>query len=542
MYLNTFHAALVASTTADAQEKSQAQILLAVNTIHKDYEDGRRRKPALSQATVEDIDHDESEAWEGITREIEEENVDRAVIVANRNFIKRWIHRVMLEDVGESEEYDPESGPPANANPRQPAPQELETDDMYGGPERTASWVSSQSRTQAEYDPIRAEETELDQGLPIERVPSFSSHRSKSSDWRPVAGPNPKYVEGLLVKLLQSGETADKNREHVTLIAKRMFRQLDFADRGYLFHASVEQRCWSALEKTDIKIGKEELSRLIKAGDQDHNNKIDVQEFITFVKELITLAREVKERAFKDDIEASNEQGIAYISGFLERSPNVALPWNWTATGDLWEFRIPDRVLFQSKSRPHAALNAFVNMELAASRCIDVLDATFEVWFDELKNLSKEEFEEYQAPIRTVLEVAAQFSVFNQRGPQGTSELDDFDEISALIPTDEDDMYRDCPIMVLRLLKDECSALLRSLPGFVMALDSSTGAAHHQTPPSLEEWREMRIKDRADRIFQSSSVFRGAKSILDRAAGGSTTILKSARQPLMGLKLHMPYI
>jgi hypothetical protein len=330
-----------------------------------------------------------------------------------------------------------------------------------------------------------------------------------------VAGPNPKYVEGLLVKLLQSAETVDKDREHVTLVAKRMFRQLDFADRGHLFHASVEQRCWTALEKTDIKIGKKELSLLINAGNQ--NNKIELQKFITFVKELITLARDVKERAFKDDIEASNEQGVAYISEFLERSPNVVLPWNWTTAGDVWEFRIPDRVLFQSKSRPRASFNAFVNMELAASRCIDILDATFEEWFDELKILGEEVFAEYQVPIGIVLEVAAQFSVFNQRTLGGTSDLDDFDELSALIPTDEEDIYRDCPIMALRLLKDECSALLRSLLGFVMALDSFPGAADQKTPLDLEAWRKMRIKDRTDRIILSSSVLRGAKSTLDQS-------------------------
>ncbi|KAK7885755.1 hypothetical protein LTR67_010107 [Exophiala xenobiotica] len=515
--LNTFHAASVLLTTADAQEKSQAQILLAVNTIHKDYEDGRRRKPALSQATVEDIDHDESEAWEGITREIEGENVDRAVIVANRNLIKRWIHRVMLEDVGESEEYDPERGPSANPPPRQPATQEVETDDMYGGPERTASWVSSQSRTQVEYDPVRAGHAELDEDLSIERVPSFSSHRSKSSDWRPVAGPNPRYVEGLLVKLLESAETVDKSQEHVTLVAKRMFRQLDFADRGHLFHASVEQKCWIALEKTNVKISKKELSLLIKAGNQ--NNKIDLQEFITFVKELIKLARDVRESAFKNDIEASNEQGVAYISEFLKRSSNVVLRWNWTTAGDIWEFRTPQRVLFRSKSRPRASFNAFVNMELAASRCIDVLDATFEEWFDELKNQGEEVFDEYQVPIGTVLEVAAQFSVFNVRTLDGTSDLDDFNEILALIPTDEDedDKYRDCPIIALRLLRDGCSALLRSLLGFVMALDSLPGAAHEKTPLGLEDWRKMRIKDRAHRIFLSSSVLRHAISTLDQS-------------------------
>ncbi|KAK5264562.1 serine palmitoyltransferase component [Exophiala xenobiotica] len=515
--LNTFHAASVLLTTADAQEKSQAQILLAVNTIHKDYEDGRRRKPALSQATVEDIDHDESEAWEGITREIERQNVDRAVIVANRNLIKRWIHRVMLEDVGESEEYDPESGPSANPPPRQPATQEVETDDMYGGPERTASWVSSQSRTQVEYDPVRAGHAELDEDLSIERAPSFSSHRSKSSDWRPVAGPNPRYVEGLLVKLLESAETVDKSQEHVTLVAKRMFRQLDFADRGHLFHASVEQKCWIALEKTNVKISKKELSLLIKAGNQ--NNKIDLQEFITFVKELITLARDVKERAFKDDIQASNEQGVAYISEFLEESPDVVLPWNWTTAGDIWEFRTPQRVLFQSKSRPRASFNAFVNMELAASRCIDVLDVTFEEWFDELKNQGEEVIDEYQVPFRNVLEVAAQFSVFKHRTSKGTSDLDDFDELFALIPTDGDDIYRDCPILALRLLKDECSALIRSLLGFVMALDSFPGAAHQKTPLGLEDWRKMRIKDRADRIFLSSSVLQRAKSTSDQSRG-----------------------
>ncbi|ETI28912.1 hypothetical protein G647_01364 [Cladophialophora carrionii CBS 160.54] len=379
MYLSSLHASLVASSTADEQERSQAQILLAVNTIHKGYEDGTRRTSALSQATVEDIDVDESDAWEGITSEIQRENVDRTVIHANRNFIKRWMFRVMLADVGESDEYGAEQEAPPTSVTQQPTSPLAETEDMYGAPERTASWVSSQSRPQTEYDVISSGVPDSSDHQPMERTPSFGSHRSKSSDWRPVAGPNADYVESLLARLLSSDETVEKNREHVTLIAKRMFCQLDFSGQGHLYHKSVEKRCWAAIQKSEVKLERAHLRRLIKAGDKDHNNKIDLHEFITFVRELLTAAQAAKEAGFRDAIEASNEEGLDYMSTYVQKRSTAALPWNSkrpTSSRATWMFATRRMTtLFRSDRPPHADLSTFANIELAANRCIDVLGA-----------------------------------------------------------------------------------------------------------------------------------------------------------------------
>jgi len=114
---------------------------------------------------------------------------------------------------------------------------------MYSAPDRITSWVSSQGPHQTDYDQASVEPLEPD-GPPasIVRVPSFSSHQSKDSDWRPFDEPNLPYVEGLLVRLLQSDETVVRDREHTMLLAKRVFHQLDFSCRGFLFHQSVKDR------------------------------------------------------------------------------------------------------------------------------------------------------------------------------------------------------------------------------------------------------------------------------------------------------------
>ena len=428
----------------------------------------------------------------------------------------------MLEDVGESEEYDREAGSPQQAAVLRTIPDEsVETKDMYGAPDRIASWVSSQGPHQTDYDQTSVEPLEPD-GPPasIVRLPSFSSHQSKDSYWRPFDEPNPAYVEGLLVRLLQSAETVDRDREYIMLLAKRVFHQLDFSRRGFLFHQSVKHRCWAAVETLGVGIDKSALTRLIRNGDKDHNNKIDLQEFITIVEDLVANVNEVRETTFMDNINADNDAGSKrikrYLTGrFMTRNHGAATAWNWRRVGVRWHFETNDRILFTSSSQPLAPLSAFKNMEIVATRlCLDTLSATFEQWRKRLGGLPEHEIKEYQEPIDAVLDVATQFSVFNR---EAIKDLDDFDEIAGLVLHKfEDDQYHDCPIMVLRSLKDRCNVLLRTLVGFALVLKELPGAMYEEQPPSLEEWRRLRIKERSELIKGSSAILREAQGIIDQ--------------------------
>ncbi len=79
---------LSATSNANAQRKHEAELLAALNQIHRDFENGVRTTAAISQVTIEELDSDNDEAWNDITAEIASLDVNADLVTANRRFIK----------------------------------------------------------------------------------------------------------------------------------------------------------------------------------------------------------------------------------------------------------------------------------------------------------------------------------------------------------------------------------------------------------------------------------------------------------------------
>ena len=100
------------------------------------------------------------------------------------------------------------------------------------------------------------------------RPRSAASHRSKGSTWGPVDRPNTPYVQNHLTKLFRLRYGDDEN-----LIIKRVYHQLDWRDRGYLYQTAVERCCIEALEAAKLSINHKEMTELVRSGDLDQDGK-----------------------------------------------------------------------------------------------------------------------------------------------------------------------------------------------------------------------------------------------------------------------------
>lgn len=79
--------------------ESQALILHNLSKLQLEFEEGKRRVPAFSSVTVENIE--EEDTWQGIAQELESTDIGVEFIKSNQGFIRSWIDQVVLADVCE---------------------------------------------------------------------------------------------------------------------------------------------------------------------------------------------------------------------------------------------------------------------------------------------------------------------------------------------------------------------------------------------------------------------------------------------------------
>jgi len=71
------------------------------------------------------------------------------------------------------------------------------------------------------------------------------------------------------------------------------------------------------VETSGVGIDQSALTRLIRKGDKDHNNKTDLQEFITIVEDLVANVNEDRKKIFVDNMIADNDAGSERIKRYL---------------------------------------------------------------------------------------------------------------------------------------------------------------------------------------------------------------------------------
>jgi len=359
----------------------------------------------------------------------------------------------------------------------------------------------------------------------------------------------------LLCRILKDGASEETNWESLVLIAKRLFHQLDWYDRGFLFRNTVEDVCRFAIQESRIPLSNSRLTELIQSVDKNTDGKIDRVEFVDFIRELVVLVEQATNDRFQEQLEAANQMGEVHLENKIQlafsRDPIRAIPpWGWVrparASGP-WTFDFGLGEFIRSATMPLPKLRCFTMMALAASRhCIPALTNILERRSPELTKLPREIFDEYLQPINDVLNVASTFVVFEDRSTMETR-LHDADillEIAALVPFERPEEYRGCPLEALQTVQEESYMALRSIAGFVVTLlGSDTSKASEPIP--LQNWRELRMKYRAERIVKQAVPANARETFLQSAAWFAEhgSFLDRARQRLRSareLKIEQP--
>ena len=143
------------------------------------------------------------------------------------------------------------------------------------------------------------------------RVPSFGSQRSQDSSWRPFEGPNRDYVQKLLAELFLAAES--NAMENTILLAKRIFHQLDWLNRGFLFRHIIEDEFRDAISKAKMILSDEQLVQLVSDGDKNRDGVIDRDEFVELISHLLVLFVKGKDEGLQENI-ANSSLGIDYCT------------------------------------------------------------------------------------------------------------------------------------------------------------------------------------------------------------------------------------
>ena len=470
--------------------------------MHRDFENGIRQAPAFSQVTVEDLAHNEHSSWQEITADIESEGIPASLVTENQDFVRNWINKVILEEADENNE-DKQSPPwPPSATPPEDAVAELSL-----GPAR-----------------MEAVGTAEDQGpeiAPRPRAPSFSSHSSKASSWRPVDGPNRDYVQGLLAKLLEPESSTSGDMPRITRIAKRIYHQLDWADRGFLYRFTVEDEFRHAIFRAKIALSEIDLSKLIITGDENSDGKLDCAEFVGLIFNLLAYTKTLAEKALQEQIEADIQRGkkdfLEAVLKWVNAIPENAKSWGWQlsqANIGHWNFAYGLGEYIKSATFPPIDLASFKILSYAATHiCIPRVGRTLDKWSEKLISLPPEQYDEYHGPIDAVLNVASKFFIFERTKSSVASynTLDEFITLSEMVPIDEDPRYDRCPLLKVMKLRDQCDSVLSSILGFIAAMDPGV----HDKPPALDKWQKMKMRIRANRISEASECFADAESVIE---------------------------
>lgn len=137
------------------------------------------------------------------------------------------------------------------------------------------------------------------ESIGLDRSNSVGSHRTKHSHWKPVNHPNPEYVKAMLTRILNDG-----NKKFDALLANRVYHQLDWRDRGYLFRAEVERHLSQAATEAPYPISNATLMDTINSCDENRDGRIDRQELIQICRKLLSHL----EQAYEAEAEAFTRQ------------------------------------------------------------------------------------------------------------------------------------------------------------------------------------------------------------------------------------------
>jgi hypothetical protein len=144
------------------------------------------------------------------------------------------------------------------------------------------------------------------------RVPSFGSKRSQDSSWRPFEGPNRDYVQKLLAELLLAAQL--NAMENTILRAKRIFHQLDWLNRGFLFRHITEDEFRDAISKARMILSDEQLLPLFSDSDKNRDGLIDCDEFVELINHLLILFVKGEEEGLQESIVKNSSLGIEYCT------------------------------------------------------------------------------------------------------------------------------------------------------------------------------------------------------------------------------------
>lgn len=464
---------------------------------------------------MEEIDNDNEDTWRDITADLEGLGVDPASVPSHQEYIKRWLDEVVFGESAEGvESQDQFDGLDDDGGLGNQAPTPL------AGTTDTISEVTLNGR----HDDWGAFD-ELSR-----RCPSASSHRSKDSNWRPLNGSNPDYVQNLLSRLLNLQYSGDDDPNTKLVPIKRVYHQADWNDGGYLYRTDVERHCKLAISKTDFSCEDQELIDIITSGDKNHDGRIDCSEFVRIIQTLIDSATKAKEREFQQLVVESNLQGA--IVAQHERKllwsarPDLSIiPWGWTSSHTPSEgFQYTSPLGVMSRSDPVVPADSFTGLAFnAATVCMPRISQAQEKWGKHTAKMSKHLSNEYQMSLERVLEAASKFVILEgSHGPTSFSDLDTMVAMADLVMVNGAPEFEGCPIATLGSLQQECYNMLNATEGFVFELKdselkqlirSSEPLVNQvikqddcsDTPPSIREWRRLQMPARALMIENESS-------------------------------------
>ena len=143
--------------------------------------------------------------------------------------------------------------------------------DILSEQEESDTYIASFATDPSDVDKPNQGPYELDCSI------SVSSHRSRDSDWRPVDGPSPSYVQKMLKKIFHL-----KYQGCDAIPIKRVYNQLDWLERGYLLRTDIERHLTQALSTTILTISNDKLMEIINSCDDNHDGEHTVPDIHGF--------------------------------------------------------------------------------------------------------------------------------------------------------------------------------------------------------------------------------------------------------------------
>ncbi|KAI9708000.1 MAG: hypothetical protein M1820_004419 [Bogoriella megaspora] len=505
--LATFNNTITAQARGFSQQRNEAALLEALNRIHRDFEQGARATTAISQATLERLKDDENQAWESIAAEIQREGVSLEALKSNRTFIQNWIDKVILEDVGECDEREIPSRRSTSTFP----------------PDSLAVGLGSLNLEVDNEQSLRASDTEY----ALQRRQSSSSHSSQESTWRPLDGPNREYVQILLAKLFQQAKLLQQKMllqvEHqalprddrkILLLAKRIYHQLDWCDRGFLFRFMFEEEFRLAIQSVGFCMPDDWLNSLVASSDKNKDGVIDRMEFISLACHVVDTLASISVTSFEEDIQRSTEDGLSLCKKSLGKQYGIldrrVLPqgWYWQDPSSPGGPAIHTLEDGEPNENPSLDLEtqSFTVMAIATGRIlIPFLVRKLNSWASQLQTLSREIFVEYQDPMNIVVSAASillelEDETVNHAHPH---RLDKVMTITALLDMDDFETSEKDSLTSMYTFRSNLHRLFGMVAGFIHKLNDLELPRDQAIPP-LDAWRQLHMGIRAHRIQQEA--------------------------------------